>query len=99
MVNVRNLAASLAFTSLLVAVVAHPGDNQEEVRRELEAHKAALPFARRAINTCASAPNTAALKARSVARRAAVADALRQKRNIANSKYIHTGHQKEVPSQ
>ncbi|KAI1811519.1 Intradiol ring-cleavage dioxygenase [Poronia punctata] len=83
MVNIRNLtASSLAF--LGAVVVAHPGDTQEEVRRELEAHKAARPFARRAINTCASAPNTAALKARSVARRAAAAQALREKRGIAN---------------
>ncbi|KAI8634276.1 Intradiol ring-cleavage dioxygenase [Xylariaceae sp. FL1651] len=82
MVNMRNLAASLAFATLLGAVVAHPGESQEEVRRELEAHKAARPFARRALNTCATAPNTAALKARSVARRAATAEALRQERGL-----------------
>lgn len=85
MVNLRNLAASVAFTSLLGAAVAHPGDLAEEVRRELQAHAAARPVARRAISACASAPNTAALKARSVARRAATAEALRQKRGIAHS--------------
>ncbi|KAI0448994.1 Intradiol ring-cleavage dioxygenase [Xylaria acuta] len=84
MVNVRNLAASVAFSSLLGAALAHPGDTTEEVRRELEAHAAARPVARRALNACASAPNTAALKTRSVARRAATADALRQKRGIAH---------------
>ncbi|KAI0192195.1 Intradiol ring-cleavage dioxygenase [Xylaria flabelliformis] len=84
MVNIHNLAASVAFTSLLGATVAHPGDSQDEVRRELEAHAAARPVARSALNACASAPNTAALKARSVARRAATAEALRQKRGIAH---------------
>ncbi|GAP83651.1 putative gpi anchored protein [Rosellinia necatrix] len=82
MVNVRNLAASLAFSSLLGAAVAHPGDTQEEVRRELAAHKAAFPVARRAVNACAASPNMAALKARSVARRAAAAEKLRQKRGL-----------------
>lgn len=86
MVNVRNLAASLAFTSLLGSAVAHPGDTQEEVRRELAAHKAARPVARRAINACAASPNTAALRARAVARRAATAEALRQKRGLTQSR-------------
>ncbi|KAI8955866.1 Intradiol ring-cleavage dioxygenase [Xylaria longipes] len=81
MVNVRNLAASVA---LLGAALAHPGDSQDEVRRELQAHAAARPVARRALNACASAPNTVALKARAVARRAATAEALRQKRGITH---------------
>ncbi|KAI0533507.1 Intradiol ring-cleavage dioxygenase [Xylaria digitata] len=79
MVNVRNVAASLAF---LGAVVAHPGESKEEVRREISAHQAAQPHARRAIGACASSPNAAALKARSVARRAAAAEALRIKRDL-----------------
>lgn len=82
MVNVRNLVASLAFTSF---VVAHPGDSPEEVRRELKAHNAAMPHARRAISSCASNANFAALKARSVERRAAAAEALRQQRGTTNS--------------
>lgn len=85
MVNVRNLAASLAFSTLLGAAAAHPGDTAEEVRRELAAHNAAFPFARRAISACATSANTAALKARSVARRAATAEALRQKRGATTS--------------
>ncbi|KAI0431370.1 Intradiol ring-cleavage dioxygenase [Xylaria sp. FL1042] len=84
MVNFRNLAASLAFSSLLGTVVAHPGESAEEVRREIMSHKAAQALGRRAISSCASSPNTAALKARSVARRAATAEALRQKRGLTN---------------
>ncbi|CAJ2512095.1 Uu.00g077200.m01.CDS01 [Anthostomella pinea] len=83
MVNVRNIAASLAFSSIIGAAVAHPGDPADEVKRELESHKSARPFARRALNSCAGSPETAALKARSVARRAAAAEALRQKRGLA----------------
>lgn len=74
----------MAFSTLLGAAVAHPGDSAEEVRRELQAHNAAFPIARRAISACASSPNTAALKARSVARRAAAAENLRQKRGITH---------------
>ncbi|KAI0913515.1 Intradiol ring-cleavage dioxygenase [Ustulina deusta] len=98
MVNVRNLAASLAFTSFLGTVTAHPGDSPEQVRREIAAHKSAQTLGRRAIGACASSPNTAALKARSAARRAAAAEALRQKRGLAEkplkSKRDQTGFQK-----
>ncbi len=93
MVNVRNLAASLAFTSFLGTVTAHPGDSPEQVRREIAAHKSAQTLGRRAIGACASSPNTAALKARSAARRAAAAEALRQKRGLAESErssYLRT---------
>ncbi|TGJ88061.1 hypothetical protein E0Z10_g668 [Xylaria hypoxylon] len=82
MVNVRNIAASLAFTSLLGGVAAHPGESREQIQREVSAHQAAQPLGRRAISACASSPNAAALKARSVARRAATAEALRRKRAL-----------------
>ncbi|KAI0517313.1 Intradiol ring-cleavage dioxygenase [Xylaria bambusicola] len=82
MINVRNLAASLAFTSLIGAVVAHPGEPTEKVRREILAHREAQALGRRAISACASSPKTAALKARATARRAATAEALRQKRGL-----------------
>lgn len=89
MVNVRNIAASLAFASIFGGVSAHPGDSQEEVRRELEALTAAQPMARRAIEACASHPETEALRSRAVARRAAMAEALRQKRGLTDSEYTH----------
>ncbi|KAI1632741.1 Intradiol ring-cleavage dioxygenase [Biscogniauxia mediterranea] len=82
MVNIRSLAASLALISTFGAVVAHPGELADSVKRELAAHKRARPHARRAINQCANAPHTAALKARSVARRASTAAALREKRGL-----------------
>ena len=85
MVNVRNLAASLAFSSLLGATVAHPGESKEQVRREISAYREAQHLGRRAISACASSPKTAALKARAAARRAAAADALRQKRGLTQS--------------
>ncbi|KAK5632455.1 hypothetical protein RRF57_008169 [Xylaria bambusicola] len=82
MINAGNLAAFLAFTSLLGAVAAHPGEPAEKVRREALAHREAQALGRRAISACASSPKTAALKARAAARRAATAEALRQKRGL-----------------
>ncbi|KAI1426270.1 Intradiol ring-cleavage dioxygenase [Xylaria sp. FL1777] len=82
MVNVRTLAASLAFTSFLGTTVAHPGESPEEAKREILSHKAAQALGRRALSSCASSQNAAALKARSAARRAATAQALRQKRGL-----------------
>ncbi|KAH9896332.1 Intradiol ring-cleavage dioxygenase [Xylariomycetidae sp. FL2044] len=82
MVNFRNVATSLAFTSIIGAAVAHPGETSEEVKRELAAHKVARTHARRALNECAGNPTTKALKTRSVARRAAAAKALQEKRGL-----------------
>ncbi|KAI1359497.1 Intradiol ring-cleavage dioxygenase [Xylaria arbuscula] len=82
MVNVRNLAASLAFSSLLGAAVAHPGESEEQVRREISSYREAQHLGRRAVSACASSPKTAALKSRAAARRAAAAEALRQKRGL-----------------
>ncbi|KAI0025299.1 Intradiol ring-cleavage dioxygenase [Xylariomycetidae sp. FL0641] len=77
MVHARNVAASLA---LFGAVAAHPGEHADHVKRELAALAGVRPIARAANNACASNPTMRALKARSVARRAATAQALRQKR-------------------
>ncbi|KAI0140504.1 Intradiol ring-cleavage dioxygenase [Xylariaceae sp. FL1272] len=81
MVNKALLQAFLAVASF-GSVHAHPGDLPEEVRRELAAHNARMPIARRAIQECATASNMAALKARSVARRVATAQALREERGL-----------------
>ncbi|KAI1337331.1 Intradiol ring-cleavage dioxygenase [Xylariaceae sp. FL0016] len=93
MVNVRNL---LAVSAVFGAAAAHPTDSVDEVRRELAAHQSARPFARRALNTCANAPITTALKERSVARRAAAAQALRQKRGLAGQKLRTKRDQEEL---
>ncbi|KAI1258494.1 Intradiol ring-cleavage dioxygenase [Xylariaceae sp. FL1019] len=83
MVNKALLQAFLAVASL-GSVQAHPGDLPEDVRRELAAHNARQPIARRAIQACAGTSNMAALKARTVSRRAATAQALREKRGLTD---------------
>lgn len=88
MVNVRTIAASLAASSFIGAVVAHPGDSKEVVNHERRMHKHAQAGARRAISEWATSPDTAALKARSAARRAATAQALREKRGITESEFL-----------
>ncbi|KAI0484243.1 Intradiol ring-cleavage dioxygenase [Xylariaceae sp. FL0804] len=85
MVVIHKLAASLAF---LGAVAAHPGEPIDEVRRELAAHAAARPIARRANNACAGNPTMQALKARSVERRAATAETLRAKRGATGKPMV-----------
>ncbi|KAI0154402.1 Intradiol ring-cleavage dioxygenase [Xylariaceae sp. FL1272] len=84
MVNTICLTAYLAVTIFTGLVVSHPGESNTKLKRELDALRASLPVARRAINSCAAAPGTTALKARSVTRRAIAADTLRQKRGIAS---------------
>ncbi|XDG08320.1 hypothetical protein ABKA04_007935 [Annulohypoxylon sp. FPYF3050] len=84
MAILQKIAASLAISSLMGAVVAHPGDSKEVVAHEKAMRGHAQAHARRAITGCAS--ETAALKARSVARRAATAKALREKRGLAEKR-------------
>ncbi|KAI0181015.1 aromatic compound dioxygenase [Hypoxylon sp. FL1284] len=82
MVNVRTIAASLAASSLIGAVVAHPGDSAEVVKHEKAMHKHAQVAARHAINAWATSSVATSLKARSAARRTATVQALREKRGI-----------------
>ncbi|KAI1091560.1 aromatic compound dioxygenase [Rostrohypoxylon terebratum] len=84
MAILRKIAASLAIFSLMETAVAHPGDSKEVRAHERAMHGHAQARARRAITGCAS--ETTALKARSVARRAATAQALREKRGLTDKR-------------
>ncbi|KAI1455748.1 aromatic compound dioxygenase [Annulohypoxylon moriforme] len=84
MAILRKIAASLAISSLIGATVAHPGDSKEVAQHEKAMRGHAQAHARRAITGCA--PETASLKARSVARRAATAQALREKRGLTDKR-------------
>lgn len=86
MVNLRAITASLAASYFIGAAVAHPGDSEEVVKYERAMHKHAQAGARRAIANYGKTPDTAALKARAVARRAATAQSLREKRGLSDSK-------------
>lgn len=89
MVNLRTIAASLAVSSFIGAAVAHPGDSADVVKHERAMHNHAQAGARRAITGCAQTPSAAALKARSVARRAAAAQNLREKRGLSESEFSY----------
>ncbi|KAH6656871.1 Intradiol ring-cleavage dioxygenase [Truncatella angustata] len=84
MVNFRNIAATLAAASVIGSAVAHPGEihTPEEIKREIDAHKAQQIKARRSLAQCSNSPAALALKERAVARRAAVAQKLREQRGL-----------------
>ncbi|KAI1378527.1 aromatic compound dioxygenase [Hypoxylon crocopeplum] len=96
MVNLRTIAASLAASSFIGAAFAHPGDTPEVVKQERAMHKHAQAGARRAITGCATTAGAAALKARSVARRAAAAQALREKRGLTDKRMRSKRDQAEL---
>lgn len=87
MVNFRRLAASLAVSSIVGSVFAHPGEvhTEEEMKREIDEHVAAQVKARASLAACSSSPAALALRARAIERRAATAQALREKRGIVKS--------------
>lgn len=84
MVNFQTLAATLA---LPLAVVAHPGDNTDAIKREMAQRNTQHAYASRAISQCQNTPQALALKQRTAERRAAKAIELREKRGLSHSKY------------
>ncbi|RYO99224.1 hypothetical protein DL764_006883 [Monosporascus ibericus] len=91
MVNLRSsVVASLASSSLLGAVLAHPGEDHspEEIKREAARHSQAQTKAHRSLGQCATSPQALALKARSITRRAATAHALRAARGLPDGPVI-----------
>lgn len=77
---------SIAAVALISSVVAHPGDSHEEKRREAMRNHASAFKAKRALDACKSNVDHQALQSRNIARRAAVATELRQKREISASR-------------
>ncbi|KAI1136018.1 aromatic compound dioxygenase [Hypoxylon sp. FL0543] len=96
MVVLRNIVASLAVSSFIGTAVAHPGDSEKVAKYERSMYKHAQAGARRAITGCNTTPEAAALKARSAARRAATAQALREKRGLAEKRMISKRGQAEL---
>ncbi|KAK6065126.1 extracellular dioxygenase protein [Seiridium cupressi] len=84
MVNFRNIAASLAAAAVIGSAVAHPGEvhTAEEIKREIAAHKAQQAKTRRSLAEVGHSPAALALKERAVARRAAIAQKLREERGL-----------------
>lgn len=87
MVNFKNLAASLAVSSLLGGAIAHPGEVQsaQQIKREIQKYAQAQQKAVRSLAKVENSPQAVALKARAAERRAATVAALRAKRGLINS--------------
>lgn len=87
MVNFKNLAASLAVTSIIGGAIAHPGEVQsaKQIKREIEKYANAQEKAVRSMSKVQNSPYAVALKARAAERRAATVAALRAKRGITSS--------------
>lgn len=82
MVNFQSLAATLA---LPVAILAHPGENVEAIKREMDLRNTQHAHASRALSQCQDSPHAVALRERTAARRAAKAQELREKRGLTHS--------------
>lgn len=82
MVNVYALAA--ATLALPLAVLAHPGDNVDAIKREMDQRNTQHAHASRALSQCQNSPQALALRERTAARRAAKALELREKRGVTN---------------
>lgn len=85
MVNFQTLAATLA---LPLAVIAHPGENKEAIKREMDLRNTQHAYASRSISECQNTAQALALKQRTAERRAAKAIELREKRGLSHSKYM-----------
>lgn len=81
MAKLSLLAALLA---LSVPVLGHP-KTPEGIRAALETRSRVTAHSKRALDRCADSPAALALKERAIARRAATADALREKRGLKTS--------------
>lgn len=83
MVHFQTLAATLA---LPVAILAHPGENVEAIKREMALRNSQHAYASRALSQCQNSPQALALRERTASRRAAKAMELREKRGLTDSK-------------
>lgn len=90
MVNFKNIAASLAVSSIVGGAIAHPGEVQsaKHIKREIEKYTQAQHKAVRSMAKIENTPQALALKARAAERRAATVAALREKRGITTSKHM-----------
>ncbi|KAK3386516.1 Intradiol ring-cleavage dioxygenase [Podospora didyma] len=80
---------ALAASALVPGAVAHAGGHSEaEIQAELHLRSIVASHSKRAIDKCANSEAAQALKERALARRAATAHAIRQKRDLQNE-HVH----------
>jgi hypothetical protein len=87
MVYFSKLAGAVAAACLVGSAVAHPGESHDAVKmkREIRARDQMASAAKRSLDACSNSLRAREVKARAVARRAAAAAELRQKRGIKSS--------------
>lgn len=91
MVQISKITGALTAAALFASAGAHPGETHQHdvVKRQIAAREHLASHSKRALDNCANSPRSKQLKARSIARRAQVAQELRQKRGITASMYSH----------
>jgi hypothetical protein len=84
MVYFSKIAGAVAAVCLASAAVAHPGEHHDHqaIKREISARNQMASAAKRSIDSCSNSLKHRQLNARSVARRAETAAAIRKARNI-----------------
>lgn len=81
-----SLQVLVALLGLPAAILAHPGDNVEAIKREMAQRNTQHAYASRALAKCQDSPQAVALRERMAARRAAKAMELREKRGLTTGK-------------
>lgn len=81
-------AATIVVSYLTGPAIAHPWEHHdhENIKRQVQIRDQMASMAKRSLDTCSSSLKHRELAARSISRRAAVAQELRQRRNIQNRK-------------
>lgn len=79
----------LALFGLPAAILAHPGENVEAIKREMAQRNTQHAYASRALAKCQDLPQAVALRERMASRRAAKAMELREKRGLTSGNFQH----------
>jgi hypothetical protein len=89
MVNFASIfSGAIAATSLISSVVAHPGEKHDhaKIKRDIDVRGMRAAAAKRSLGACENSLKHRDLMQRSMSRRAAALNKLRQKRGISVSK-------------
>jgi hypothetical protein len=83
----KTLTASLALAPLIGGALAHGSHTAEEIAAEIALRDRIAAFSKRSLDKCSNSAASLALKERAIARRAATAQALREKRGLTNGTF------------
>lgn len=84
MVSFHKIASAITLAACLGSAVAHPGEHHdhEDIQRQVRVRDRMASTAKRSIDSCSNSLKHREVSSRSLARRAAIAKELRQRRNI-----------------